>query len=115
MANRKIKRVKLGTLGVNTSFAYTEAFKTLRTNLEFLSSTNHCKKLIITSSIAGEGKTNVSMNLAATLAEAGKKVIFVDCDLRQSVLKSYLQTEQGAQTKAFAKGLSGVLSGKSDL
>ena len=61
-----------------------EAYKTLRTNIEFSGSDK--KVIVFTSCTPNEGKSTVSMGLAASLAEGGKRVLFVDADLRKSVL-----------------------------
>lgn len=63
-----------------------ESFRTLRANLQFCGSDN--KVIAITSCDANEGKTSVSLMLAKSLAQADKKVIYVDCDLRKSVVAS---------------------------
>ena len=60
-----------------------EAFRTLRTNIQFSSLDKEIKTIVITSSGSGEGKSTVMSNLAITMAESGKKVILVDCDLRK--------------------------------
>ena len=60
-----------------------EAFRTLRTNIQFSSLDKELKSIVITSSGSGEGKSTVMSNLAITMAESGKKVILVDCDLRK--------------------------------
>ncbi len=60
-----------------------EAFRTLRTGLEFASVDKPIKSLLITSSGPGEGKTTVSTNLAGALAQGGKRVILIDADLRR--------------------------------
>lgn len=60
-----------------------EAFKTVRTNLQFSSIDEEVKSILITSSIPGEGKSFVSANLAVAFAQAGSKVLVVDCDLRR--------------------------------
>ena len=59
-----------------------ESFRSLRTNLDFLSVDKANKTFLITSSIPGEGKSFVAANLAYTLSQTGKKVLLVDCDLR---------------------------------
>lgn len=62
-----------------------EAFRVIRTNLEFMTSKHGGKNVyIVTSSYAGSGKTFVSMNLALALAIKGKKVLFIDGDLRHA-------------------------------
>lgn len=67
-------------------FRSKEAFKTLRTNIEF--SGSHIQTIFFTSTIPNEGKSTVSFDCACSFAEAGKRVLFVDADLRKSVLKS---------------------------
>lgn len=61
----------------------TEAFRTLRTNIQFSSIDKQLKTIIITSSTPGEGKSTISANLAGTIAQGEKKVLLVDCDLRK--------------------------------
>lgn len=61
-----------------------EAYKMLRTNIEFSGEKN--KVLVFTSCTPGEGKSTVSLSVAESLAQSGKKVLFVDADLRKSVL-----------------------------
>jgi len=60
-----------------------EAFRTLRTSLEFSSLDKPLKSLVITSSLPSEGKSTVSANLAVAIAQTGKRVILVDADLRR--------------------------------
>jgi len=60
-----------------------EAFRSLRTNLEFSAVDKPLKTILITSSDADEGKTSVAANLAASMAQADKKVVLIDADLRQ--------------------------------
>lgn len=72
-------------------FSFVEAYKSLRTNLQFASLSKKIKKIIVTSSIPGEGKTTVAINLAIALAEAGHKVVLVDCDLRKPHVHRYLR------------------------
>ena len=58
----------------NTPFQYQEAYKSLRTNLNFMAMGKACKKLIFTSAIPGEGKSSVALNLAVSLAETGSRI-----------------------------------------
>ena len=59
-------------------FAYVEAYKSLRTNLNFLTSSTGARAIVVTSTMPEEAKSNVSVNLALTLAEDGKNVVLVD-------------------------------------
>lgn len=61
-----------------------EAYKSLRTNIRFCG--NDIKTICFTSCLPNEGKSNVSFQLASSFAESGKKVLFLDADLRKSVI-----------------------------
>ena len=63
-----------------------EAFRTLRTNLEFSSLDKPVKTLVVTSAGSGEGKSTTLANLAVSTAQAERKVCLVDCDLRRPAL-----------------------------
>ena len=60
-----------------------EMFRTLRTNLQFMGNSKKIQTILITSTLPGEGKSWTSANLAVTFAQAGKKVVLVDADLRK--------------------------------
>ena len=60
-----------------------EAFRTLRTNLEFVTRREKGKVVLFTSTVSGEGKTFVASNLAVSTALLGKKVLLVGCDIRR--------------------------------
>lgn len=61
----------------------TEAFKTLRTNIQFSSIDNNIKTILVTSPSPSEGKSTTEANLALTFSQGGKKVLVIDCDLRK--------------------------------
>lgn len=60
-----------------------EAYRTLRTNLIFSQTIRTLKRIVITSSVPGEGKTTTAGNLAIAFAQQGVRVLLVDCDLRK--------------------------------
>lgn len=63
-----------------------EAYRTVRTNIEFMARTNQLKVVGIASPSLGEGKTTTTANLAFSLAAAGRRVVVVSCDLRKPKL-----------------------------
>ncbi len=68
--------------GVQTNPNFIEAFRSLRTSI-LLSANPVPRVLLVTSALPGEGKTTISINLGATLASLGNKVVIVDCDMRR--------------------------------
>jgi capsular exopolysaccharide synthesis family protein len=66
-----------------------EAYRTLRTNLEFTSLDKPIRSMVVTSASPEEGKSTTLANLAVAIAQAGKKVILVDCDLRRPSLHGF--------------------------
>ena len=67
-----------------TSSIFLEAFKSIRTNLQFLPKNESSRIISITSSVSGEGKTTTAAKLAEVIAQTGKKVIVLDLDLRKA-------------------------------
>ena len=79
-----------------------ETLKIIRTNIQFSSVDEKVKTILVTSSVHGEGKSFISANLAATLAQNGSKVLLVDCDLRKGRLHKIFEVES-------ERGLSDLL------
>ena len=82
-----------------------EAFRSLRTNLEYSSVDNPARTILVTSSGESEGKSTVAANLAIVQAQSGKKVIIIDADMRRP--KVHVQFN-----KSNRRGLSDVVTGK---
>lgn len=85
-----------------------EAFRTLRTNLQYTSPDQELKTILVTSVGPGDGKSTVSANLAVAWAQSGSKTILVGCDLRKPVLHSIFNTTN-------VPGLTGHLTGAATL
>lgn len=66
-----------------TNFRTSEAYKVIRSNLMFMGS--DIKSIVFTSCVENEGKSTVAWNVAYSLAESGKSVIYIDADMRKSV------------------------------
>ncbi|MCF8062817.1 MAG: polysaccharide biosynthesis tyrosine autokinase [Deltaproteobacteria bacterium] len=83
---------------------FAEAYRTLRTNINFAFVDKAFRSLLITSSGEMEGKTTTVYNLCHTLAQAGRSVLMVDADLRKPMLSKLTPSKNGI-------GLTGLLSG----
>jgi non-specific protein-tyrosine kinase len=93
---------------VDTRTGRGEAFRTLRTNLRFVDIDSPPRAVVITSSIASEGKSTTACNLAITLASAGVRVILVEGDLRRPRVADYMGLDGSV-------GLTDVLIGRAAL
>ncbi len=96
------KRAKVES--AKSNFAVREAYNALRTNVMFSIPKKKCRRIVITSSDMGDGKSTNSVNLAVNIAESGTKVLLVDCDLRRPNVSALM----GLSNK---KGLSNILTG----
>ena len=94
-------------LNSNTNFVIQEAYKSLRTNINFCIRGKNCKRLCLTSAATGEGKSITILNLAISIAQTGKKVLLIDADLRHPSI-ARLMVEKAAP------GLAEVLNGQVD-
>ena len=102
-ADRRLVVVKSGKRDV-----INEAFRVLRTNIEFVSKneSGRANVILLTSFNAGSGKSFLSVNMAKSFAIRGKRVLVVDCDLRRGTSSEYVGSP--------ATGLTDYLSGKED-
>lgn len=86
-----------------------EMFKTLRTNIQFMNTNKPLKTLLVTSTLPGEGKSWTAANLAVTFAQAGKKVLLIDADMRKGRQFNIFEVPP---TPGLSNYLSGVIDGE---
>lgn len=92
----------------NPQSGIAEAYRSLRTALQFSTETGVPKVLLVTSAKPGEGKSTTSVSLAANFAQLGMRVLLIDADLRNPSLGRYLKVEN-------ASGLSNYLAGGAEV
>lgn len=95
-------------LNKKTPFHVREAYKALRTNLIFSLPSVACKKIIMTSALASEGKSTNCLNLAITFAEMDAKVLVIDCDLRRPNLARLLDVPNAPGLSNYLVGLNSI-------
>lgn len=88
--------------------AASEAYRGLRTSIEFVAVDQKVDVIHVTSSTSGEGKSTTSANLAVTLARAGKRVILIDCDLRRPRLHHFFGMDNGVGFTSVVLGSSRI-------
>ncbi len=107
--HRPVTKEILSVADASAPFNYVEAYKMLCTNFEFIAAAQDCKNIVITSTMANEGKTNISVNLAQTLSGYDKKVCLVECDLRRPSAHRLILLSRNTE------GLTNVLKGEIEL
>ena len=101
---KKEGNAKPGLVGDKLSFAASEAYKVLRTKLQFsFADEGKCRVVAVSSSMTGEGKSLTAVNLAYSMSQLGKRVLLVDCDMRRPSISDKLPVE-------LTPGLSDYLS-----
>ena len=93
------------TLGAHPGSLQVEAYRKLRTNLQFLEPGKPHRVIVVTSATVGEGKSTTACNLALALADAGNRVVLIDVNLRRPQVEQYLQINPTA-------GVVNVLAGR---
>lgn len=89
----------------NSKSVASESFRTLRSNIQFSNFGKNIKKIVVTSANPNEGKSEISLNLSAVLAQQGKKVILIDADLRKPTQHKLIDRRNN-------NGLSSLLLGE---
>ncbi len=92
----------------NPKSIISEAFRTIRTNLSFIDNTPGSKLISISSTISGEGKTFIAINIAGILAFTGKKVVLIDLDMRKPKIHKGFGVKND-------KGMSTILTGETQI
>ena len=92
----------------NPKSSTAEAYRTLRTNLQFSQGDKKIKTVVITSTVSGEGKSTTCANMAVALAQGGYKVLVMDCDLRKPTIHKVFKLSND-------KGLTNFLVGDINL
>lgn len=96
-------------VGEAVSFAASEAYKLLRTKIQFsFADENDCRVIGVSSAMAGEGKSTSSVNLAYSLAQLNYRVLLMDCDLRRPSVPSKIKVQK-------MPGLTNFLAGQMPL
>lgn len=108
MNNNSAAAAKQAKITTALNFGTVEAYKAIRTNLNFAIPKKGCRKVLFTSALSGEGKTTTSVNTAITIAQTGASTLIIDCDLRKSrIHRMFGQVNQ--------IGVSNILSGMSTI
>ena len=94
-------------VGGDISFAASEAYKLLRTKLQFsFADEKACRVIGVSSALTGEGKSLSSVNLAYTLSQLNNRVLLIDCDMRRPSLAAKLPIQKAPGLSEFLAGLS---------
>jgi capsular exopolysaccharide synthesis family protein len=96
------KQAPLAALSGATRWA--EAFRVLRTNMQYVEVDHDKKVFVVTSSLPGEGKTTTSVNLAVTMAMGAHSVVLVECDLRRPMVAKRLGVDGAVGTTSVLVG-----------
>ena len=85
-----------------------EPLRQIRNKVLYQADRHHVKSIMVTSALAGEGKSTITANLAISIAQSGKSVVLIDCDLRNPSEREVFSLKEG-------EGLREVLEGKIEL
>ncbi len=106
--DRLFHRHKRKGPGAGNRFSVVEAYKTIRTNLQFSFANKTGNVVIVTSTLPRDGKSTVVANISVAFAQTGMKVLIIDCDMRKPRINKFFNVPS-------APGLSNLLAGLSQL
>lgn len=86
----------LNILNEKTDPAFEEAMQLVRGKVEYSAWRHHSKTILVTSALAGEGKSTLAVNLALAFSKSGKRAALIDCDLRHPSDRKILGLEEGS-------------------
>lgn len=92
-------------LQTDTPFAIKEAYNSVRTNLMFASKGQECPVFVVTSAQPNDGKSINCVNLAVSFAQAGKKVVLIDGDMRNPTVNRYLKLKSSGGLSEYLAGM----------
>jgi len=96
-------------IGTGMSFVAAESYKLLRTKLQFAFADEKTSHVIaVSSALSGEGKSLTAINLAYSLAQLGKKVVLIDCDMRRPTMAEKLNLQKNPGLSNFLTGQNGL-------
>ncbi len=104
MKKKKMKRAVADPINTEKEFRTTEALKALRTNIIFSMNQREHKRLIFTSAVPMEGKTETAVNFSIILAQTGARVVLIDADMRKPNIHKMFRIKKGC------RGLAEVLN-----
>lgn len=100
------KKTKM-RLSADSPFSIKETYNSIRTKLMFTGKGEACPTFVVTSSLAGDGKTTTAVSLAVSIASAEQRVLLIDADMRKPSIHRYFNME-------YSDGLSEFLAGLTD-
>ena len=100
------KKTKM-RLSADSPFSIKETYNSIRTKLMFTGKGESCPTFVVTSSLAGDGKTTTAVSLAVSIASAEQRVLLIDADMRKPSIHRYFNME-------YSDGLSEFLAGLTD-
>lgn len=103
----RLKGVSAAEAYADSKSAFSEAYRSVRTALQFSTGSGVPRSLLVTSAMPGDGKSTSALTLARNFAQLGKRVLLIDADLRNPSLHRLLNLDNSV-------GLSNVLSGASE-